>query len=91
MTTSTHRHGGREGVTLGRLLKQEGRLSIVRVIAIAGQICLSLREAHARGVVHRDIKPSNIFLRRRGLDQVKVLDFGIARQDDPRRRHRAGR
>jgi serine/threonine-protein kinase len=69
-----------EGITLGRLLKQEGRLSVVRAIAIAGQVCLSLREAHARGIVHRDIKPSNIMLIDGDYDQVKVLDFGIARQ-----------
>jgi eukaryotic-like serine/threonine-protein kinase len=69
-----------EGITLGRLLKQEGRLSVVRAIAIAGQVCLSLREAHARGIVHRDIKPSNIMLIDGDYDQVKILDFGIARQ-----------
>jgi eukaryotic-like serine/threonine-protein kinase len=68
-----------EGITLGRLLKTEGRLSIVQAVTIAGQICLSLREAHARGIVHRDIKPTNIILVNGDYDQVKVLDFGIAK------------
>jgi predicted Ser/Thr protein kinase len=69
-----------EGVTLGRLVKREGRLSVARAINIMSQVCLSLREAHARGIVHRDIKPSNIMLINGDYDQVKVLDFGIAKQ-----------
>jgi eukaryotic-like serine/threonine-protein kinase len=43
------------------------------------QVCRSLAEAHALGLVHRDIKPANIFLSRAGneVDVVKVLDFGL--------------
>jgi eukaryotic-like serine/threonine-protein kinase len=77
-----------EGITLGRLLKREGRLPVARAVNIASQVCLSLREAHARGIVHRDLKPSNIMLLNGDFDQIKVLDFGIAKQvmrdaDDP--------
>jgi tRNA A-37 threonylcarbamoyl transferase component Bud32 len=69
-----------DGVTLGQLLRREGRLPIARATSILNQVCLSLGEAHERGIVHRDVKPSNIMLIHGRHDQVKVLDFGIAKQ-----------
>jgi eukaryotic-like serine/threonine-protein kinase len=69
-----------EGVNLGRFLKRERRLPVNKSVTIASQVCLSLREAHGRGIIHRDIKPTNVMLVNGEYDQVKVLDFGIAKQ-----------
>ena len=70
-----------DGLNLQQLVRVEGPLPDGRVINIMIQICDSLREAHALGLIHRDIKPANIMLCNRGgaYDMVKVLDFGMVR------------
>lgn len=67
------------GISLERFVQQFGPMEPGRVVYVLRQVCHSLGEAHARGVVHRDIKPANILLCRLGPDDdfVKVLDFGL--------------
>ena len=68
-----------EGIDLETLVRQTGPLAPGRVVHVLRQVCDSLEEAHASGLVHRDIKPANLHIGRYGLrdDFVKVLDFGL--------------
>lgn len=69
------------GLDLGDLLEMQGALPVARAVFILKQLCASLAEAHARGLIHRDIKPPNVILTERGgqFDFVKVLDFGLVK------------
>jgi hypothetical protein len=71
-----------EGGTLRDELREQKRLSSVKIIEVMGAVCSAVSAAHRRNLIHRDLKPENIFLARRDNEPgpvVKVLDFGLAR------------
>ena len=67
------------GINLETAIEKYGPMPPERVVFLIRQVCESLEEAHAAGLVHRDIKPANIFMCCLGIrcDFVKVLDFGL--------------
>ena len=72
-----------DGFDLKTLVERFGPLPVERAVHLLVQVCHSLAEAHASGLVHRDIKPANIFVCRYGrdVDFVKVLDFGLVKPE----------
>jgi serine/threonine protein kinase len=81
------------GYDMLELVERFGPLPGERAVHLLAQVCDSLSEAHAVGLVHRDIKPSNIYVcwYGRQVDFVKVLDFGLVKrvrgfEDDQTRR-----
>jgi serine/threonine-protein kinase len=69
------------GRDLGRVMQDDGPLPFTRIVDILCGVLAALGEAHALDVVHRDLKPENILLQpgRKGVDAVKVVDFGLAK------------
>lgn len=87
-----------EGVTLlefarSRLAGSAAAERIAILLGLFENLCEAISFAHQRGVIHRDLKPSNIFVLAErtggssatleGGPHVKVLDFGLARIQDP--------
>lgn len=60
-------------------LAEHAPLSIPNALVVLEQMALALRHAHASNVIHRDLKPSNVLVRHGDLQQVKIIDFGLAR------------
>ena len=70
-----------EGRSLHQTFQAQAPMDWRRVFKIIAEMCSSLAEAHAQGVVHRDLKPENVYLENRpgNPEFVKILDFGIAK------------
>jgi serine/threonine protein kinase len=72
------------GKTLKQLIRDEGPLPLARVVDITRQVGDALNAAHSQGVIHRDLKSDNIMLLdTMSSDYAKVLDFGIAKINEP--------
>jgi serine/threonine-protein kinase len=72
-----------DGFDLDTLVRRFGPVPPERAVYLLTQVCHSLAEAHAEGLVHRDIKPANVYTCRYGrdMDFVKVLDFGLVKAE----------
>lgn len=62
-------------------------LPVEYVARLVKQVASALAAVHERGILHRDLKPDNIFIVKDSEavtgERAKILDFGIARLQDP--------
>lgn len=73
-----------DGITLDdRIRRARGGLPVAEALAIFRAVVEAIAYLHERGILHRDIKSSNIKLSSAG--QVKLLDFGIAKDPSSKR------
>jgi len=70
-----------EGRVLSEVIQRDRALDLPRAVRLATQIAEGLEAAHRANVVHRDVKPQNIMVLEAG-DDIKLMDFGIARLRD---------
>jgi serine/threonine protein kinase/tetratricopeptide (TPR) repeat protein len=66
-----------EGKPLSQVIPPGG-LPFGQAVRYGLQILDAIGSAHAAGIVHRDLKPENILISRH--DQIKIVDFGLAKQ-----------
>uniref|UniRef100_A0A8C5BSD6 mitogen-activated protein kinase n=1 Tax=Gadus morhua TaxID=8049 RepID=A0A8C5BSD6_GADMO len=67
------------GTDLGKLMRLE-KLTEERVQFLVYQMLKGLKYIHSAGIIHRDLKPGNLAV---NPDcELKILDFGLARQAD---------
>jgi serine/threonine-protein kinase len=60
----------------------DGAMAWRGALAIVVQVARAIHHAHEHGVIHRDLKPANIMLlESRTGAAVKIMDFGVARQE----------
>jgi eukaryotic-like serine/threonine-protein kinase len=71
-----------EGKTLSEMLPIQKTQT---AFDYAIQIGEALQEAHSKGIVHRDVKTDNIMINTK--NQVKVMDFGLAKLKGSQKRN----
>jgi eukaryotic-like serine/threonine-protein kinase len=62
---------------------RDGGMSAEDLLTVAARVTSGLVAAHGRNITHRDLSPDNIILKDGDPAQAVIIDFGIAKDDNP--------
>lgn len=68
------------GELFERVADEDFDLTESECVSFMKQICEGVRYLHENNVVHLDLKPENIICVRKDANEVKIIDFGQARE-----------
>ncbi|XP_067418691.1 myosin light chain kinase family member 4 [Emydura macquarii macquarii] len=72
------------GELFDRIIDENYSLTEMDTIFFIKQICEGIRYMHQMYILHLDLKPENILCVNRTANQIKIIDFGLARRYKPR-------
>ncbi|XP_078092460.1 myosin light chain kinase family member 4-like [Mustelus asterias] len=76
------------GELFERIVDESYRLTELDAMVYVKQICQGIHYMHHMYVLHLDLKPENILCVDQNGNQVKIIDFGLARRYKPREKLR---
>ncbi|NXT07596.1 MYLK4 kinase, partial [Prunella fulvescens] len=71
-----------------RIIDENYNLTEMDTISFIKQICKGIQYMHQMYILHLDLKPENILCVNREANQIKIIDFGLARRYKPREKLR---
>ncbi|XP_053934618.1 myosin light chain kinase 3 isoform X2 [Cuculus canorus] len=72
------------GELFDRITDENYNLTELDAILFTKQICEGVHYLHQHYILHLDLKPENILCVNRSGNQIKIIDFGLARRYKPR-------
>lgn len=74
------------GELFERVIDDDFILTEKACVAFMRQICEGVAFIHSKNVLHLDMKPENILCLTRTGNRIKLIDFGLARKYDPKKK-----
>ncbi|XP_074432178.1 myosin light chain kinase family member 4 isoform X4 [Larus michahellis] len=76
------------GELFDRIIDENCNLTEMDTILLIKHICEGIQYMHQMYILHLDLKPENILCVNRAANQIKIIDFGLARRYQPREKLR---
>ncbi|XP_014796315.1 PREDICTED: myosin light chain kinase family member 4 [Calidris pugnax] len=76
------------GELFDRIIDENYNLTEMDTILFIKHICEGIQYMHQMYILHLDLKPENILCVNREANQIKIIDFGLARRYQPREKLR---